>query len=104
MHKKIDTKTRMNKTISLKEDLDEFMRYFGVDGRMQELKIYDAWEECVGSSIAKHSEPVEIRNSKLFVKAENSVWRYELSLKKTEIIDNLNKVLKKSTIKEIVFR
>jgi predicted nucleic acid-binding Zn ribbon protein len=104
MHKKIDTKTRVNKTVSLKEELDEFMKYFGVDGRMQEMKIYEAWETCVGESIAKHSAPVEIKNYKLFVKAENAVWRYELSLRKTEIIESLNKVLNKSIIKEIVFR
>ena len=104
MHKKIDTKTRVNKTVSLKDELDDFMKYFGVDGKMQEIKIYEAWEECVGESIAKHSVPVEIKNYKLFVKAENAVWRYELTLRKTEIIESLNKVLNKSTIKEIVFR
>ena len=104
IRKKIDTKTRMNKTVSLKDELDDFMKYIGLDGKMHDLKILDAWEECVGSSIAKHSAPIEIRSAKLFVKAENAVWRYELSLRKEEIIENLNRVLKKSIIKEIVFR
>lgn len=104
MHKKIDLKTRMNKTVSLKDEMDEFLKYMGVDGKMQELKIFDAWKECVGESIANHSTPEGIRHNKLFVKAENATWRYELTLRKLEIIDNLNKVLKKTIIKEIVFR
>lgn len=104
MHKKIDLKTRMNKTVSLKDEMDEFLKYMGVDGKMQELKIFDAWKECVGESIANHSTPEGIKHTKLFVKAENAVWRYELSLRKEEIIENLNRVLKKNVIKEIVFR
>lgn len=101
--KSIETRTRFNKMVSLKSELDNFMTYIGLDSRMQELKILSVWSECVGEAIAKYSTPVEIKKNKLFVSVENAAWRYELSLKKIEIIDNLNRSFKKKLIKDIIF-
>lgn len=99
----IETKTRFNKTVCLKNELDNFMNYIGLDTRMQELQILNVWSECVGEAIARYSTPQEIRKNKLFVKVENAAWRYELSLNKAGIIDKLNIKLKKKLIKDIIF-
>ena len=80
------------------------MNYIGLDVRMQELQILDVWNDCVGNSIAQFSTPLEIRKNKLFVSVENAAWRYELSLKKNEIMYKLNEALKKKLIKDIVFK
>lgn len=94
---------RFNKTVCLKDELNDFMKHIGLDDRMQDLKILNVWEECVGSSIAKFSEPIRIVKNKLYVKVENAVWRYELSVRKDEIIPRLNQSLNKKLIREIVF-
>lgn len=70
---------------------------------MEELKILEVWNECVGEAIAKYSKPVGLKNNKLMVSAENAVWRYELAARKEEIMDKINKHLNKKEIKEIVF-
>jgi predicted nucleic acid-binding Zn ribbon protein len=101
--KSIETKTRFNKTVCLKSELDNFMNYIGLDSRMQEMEILKVWSRCVGEGIAKFSAPVEMRKNKLFVRVENAVWRYELSIKKNEIIEKLNLSLKKKLIKDIIF-
>jgi len=79
------------------------MEYIGLDAKLHELKILNLWDECVGESISRFSNPVELKKNKLFVKAENAAWRYELSLKKVEIINKLNERLGKKLIREIVF-
>ncbi|MBK6771783.1 MAG: DUF721 domain-containing protein [Ignavibacteria bacterium] len=101
--KNIDTKTRFNKTVSLKSELDTFMDYIGLDAKMQELKILDVWSDCVGKTIAQYSTPVELRKNKLMVRVENAAWRFELSMKKEEIISRLNDNFRKKLIKEIIF-
>lgn len=101
--KNIDTKTRFNKTVSLKSELDVFMDYIGLDAKMQELKILDVWSDCVGKTIAQYSTPVELRKNKLLVRVENAAWRFELSMKKEEIISRLNSNFRKKLIKEIIF-
>lgn len=101
--KNIDTKTRFNKTVSLKSELDTFMDYIGLDAKMQELKILDVWSDCVGKTISQYSTPVELRKNKLMVRVENAAWRFELSMKKEEIISRLNNNFRKKLIKEIIF-
>ena len=101
--KNIETRIRFNKTVCLKNELDNFMNYIGLDSKMQELQILNIWSQCVGEAIAKYSTPQEIRKHKLFVRVENAAWRYELSLKKTEIIGKLNHCLKKKLIRDIIF-
>jgi hypothetical protein len=105
--KRVDTKNRINRVVCLKDEIDDFVRYLGLDERMQELKIIEVWRECVGETIAKFSRPVGLKKNKLFVKVENAVWRFELSAKRNEIISRLNLLLykgdKKKNIKEIVF-
>ena len=107
MTKRIDTRSRYNRMVCLKTEMDEFVKYIGLDVRLQELKILDIWRECVGEAISKYSFPVELKRNKLFVRVENAVWRYELSLKKEEIINKLNVKLtknkKNNLIKEIIF-
>jgi hypothetical protein len=91
----------------MKDEISGFMEYLGLDSKMCELKVMEIWNECVGETIAKYSTPVEIRRNKLLVVVQNSVWRYELSMKRKEIIDALNsylvKIDNKKLIKEIVF-
>jgi|WetSurMetagenome_2_1015567.scaffolds.fasta_scaffold23104_5 hypothetical protein len=105
--KRVDTKRRINRIICLKDEIEGFVKYLGLDERMQELKILEAWKECVGESIAKFSRPVELKKNKLLVRVEDAGWRFELSIKKNEIISKVNKILckedKKKIIKEIVF-
>ncbi|MBE2256671.1 MAG: DUF721 domain-containing protein [Ignavibacteria bacterium] len=101
--KTVSEKNRMNKTVNLKDEINDFMKHIGMDDKMQEIKILNVWEECVGETISKFSTPVRIQKNKLYVKAENPVWRYELANQKEEIIKLLNKSLNKKLIKEIVF-
>lgn len=87
--------------------MESFMKHIGLDSKLQDLRILEVWEECVGSVIAKNSVPVELRKNKLFVSVENAVWRYELNAKKEDILNKLNKILdrknNKNLIKDIVF-
>jgi len=105
--RRIDTKKRYGRTVCMKDEILSFMEFLGLDSKMSELKVMEIWKECVGDTIAKFSTPVEIKRNKLLVVVENAVWRYELSMKKKEIIDALNshlvKVDNKKLIKDIVF-
>ncbi len=104
---KMQDNKRLSRTICLKDEIEEYVKHLGLDEKMQELKMLSVWRECVGDSIAKFSKPQYIKQKKLFVSVENAAWRYELSIRKEEIISRLNENLKKinkhKVIKEIVF-
>lgn len=100
---KYNIRKRIGKTVSIGSEIDNLLSYYKLDDKMEELKILEVWKECVGEAIAKYSRPVGLKNNKLMVSAETAVWRYELSARKEDIIEKINKHLHKKEIKEIVF-
>ncbi len=102
MNKK-ELNTRLGKTVCISDEIDDFMKYLGMDSRMQELKILNVWTECVGENISKFSTPVKIEKNKLFISVETAVWRYELNVRKPVILEKVNSILKNKNIKDIVF-
>lgn len=93
--KSSDFKKRANKPVLLKEEIEVFLNELGLDTGLYSLQLSAVWKESVGESIAKLSKPVVIKRGKLYVKVENSVWRYELSIKKKEIIKCFNEKIEK---------
>jgi hypothetical protein len=107
LNRRIETRKRTNKISCLEDDLELFREAMGIEDRMNEIKIFEVWNECVGSTIAKFAVPSGIKRNKLMVKVENSVWRQELAARKEEILINLNghlqNVKNRKIIKDIVF-
>ena len=106
--KHIDFKSRANKCISLEKEMDNFMNELGLPEKLQELEIIRIWNECVGEPISKRTKSVFMAKNKLFVKVEDAVWRFELSLRKEEILGVFNERIKKikpgKKIREIIFK
>lgn len=95
----IDFKTRSRHAASLKSELNGLIK--GIKKYQKER--YAFWEEAVGEKIAKVAVPVKNKKGVLFVKVEDSVWRFELTRRKEEILQKLNEHSIKSSIKDIVF-
>ena len=73
----------------------------------RKLRSYDAvlrWEEAVGGPIAKVATAEKIQNGTLIVRVSNPTWRYELTLRKKELIAKVNAVVGKDVVKEIRFQ
>jgi len=91
----------------LEDEISNIIEVFGINDKLNELKIIEVWKECVGESISRFAVPIGIKNHKLMVNVENSVWRFELNNHKDEIIKKINLQLQaiknKKLIKDIVF-
>jgi predicted nucleic acid-binding Zn ribbon protein len=61
-------------------------------GGLAEGEIFIKWPEIVGAEIALHSEPVEIKEKKLFIKCSSTAWATQLNLVKTELLNSIKKV------------
>ncbi|MGI9198088.1 MAG: DUF721 domain-containing protein [Candidatus Nanopelagicaceae bacterium] len=59
---------------------------------LAEGEIFVKWEEIVGVEIAKHSDPIEIKNGKLFIKCSSTAWATQLNLVKNELLQSIQKI------------
>ena len=83
--------------------LKKLIKKQGMEEEINQQKATDVWGEAVGKKIKKHTEPVDVRFGVLTVKTSSPVWRQELQFQKRNIIDSINKKLKKTTIKDVRF-
>ena len=71
-------------------------------GYMDELKIIQSWPKVVGPFIASHTIDLSIRNKILFARIDSDALRNELGYSKSLLLKNLNEMVGKEVISEIV--
>jgi hypothetical protein len=86
------------------EDLvDQLMRAYGLESKMQELTVLEAWPELMGVAVANRTSKLTIRNRVLRVKMDSAVMRDELAAGKAIILDRVNQFAGKEMITDIWF-
>jgi len=66
---------------------------------------FSFWTEAVGEKIAEAAVPVYNKKGVLFIRVKDSVWRFELTRRKNEILEKVNEKLnEKNKIKDILFK
>ena len=69
---------------------------------IDELKVFNSWKKVVGPFIASHTIDLAIRNHVLYVRVDSDALRSELSYSKSLLLKNLNDMVGKEVISEIV--
>lgn len=69
---------------------------------LDEVKLINSWPKVVGPFIASHTIDLSIKNHVLFVRVDSDALRNELNYSKSLLIKNLNEVVGKEILQEIV--
>jgi predicted nucleic acid-binding Zn ribbon protein len=88
---------------TLGEALDGLVRELGLQGKLREYDAVLRWEEAVGPHIAKVATANKIQHGILTVQVSNSTWRYELTMRKQEMIGKLNALIGEGVVKDVRF-
>lgn len=88
----------------LGEVIQELLKLYRLEDKLDEVKLMSSWQEVVGEMIAKHTKDLYIRRSTLFVILDSPALKNELSYSKTQIKESLNKTVGRDVIEEVVFR
>lgn len=90
--------------VSLGDALTAFMRESGTEQKVRAQQVILEWENAVGTSIARAATPVKIADGVLTVKAKNAVWRTELLMRRTELMQKVNEYFKSALVTAVVIR
>lgn len=75
---------------TIEELVNMTLRRQGLETPLQQRRLIEAWPKAVGPMIAKYTGDRFIRNQTLFVKVNNPALRYELSMRRSELVKRLN--------------
>ena len=84
------------------ELIQEFYELHKGPDYVDELKVINSWKKVVGPFIASHTIDLAIRNHMLYVRVDSDALRSELSYSKSLLLKNLNDLVGKDLITEIV--
>ncbi|HEY5615753.1 MAG TPA: DUF721 domain-containing protein [Bacteroidota bacterium] len=83
--------------------LGELAEDLGIQGKLRQYEAVTRWADIVGQRIAEEAEPQKIEKGVLLVRVRKSVWRNELTMRKSEILTKLNQAIGEAVIKDIKF-
>ena len=84
------------------ELIKEFYEQHRGSDYLDEVKVINSWPKVVGPFIASHTIDLSIKNQVLFVRVDSDALRSELSYSKSLLLKNLNEIVGKKMITDIV--
>ena len=84
--------------------IKEFYELHRGAGYLDEQKAIQCWPKVVGPFIASHTIDLSIKNKVLFVRVDSDALRHELNYSKSLLLKNLNDLVGKEVLTEIVLQ
>jgi predicted nucleic acid-binding Zn ribbon protein len=88
----------------LKAAIEEFLKSYRLNDKLNEAKVLSSWEKVVGEMIARQTRRIYIKNKVLFVQVESAALRNELVYARTKIVIALNREVGATVIEEIILQ
>ena len=95
---------RGNNNQKLGEVIRKLMKNPKLSGKLDELDALAIWDDIMGEALIKYIIDRKIYKGILYVKLKSAPMRNELSYKKTELLQQINKRLGKPFLKDIILK
>ena len=82
--------------------IKEFYEQYRGSDYLDEIKLINSWPKVVGPFIASHTINLSVKNHVLFVRVDSDALRNELNYSKSLLMKNLNDMVGKEALTEIV--
>jgi predicted nucleic acid-binding Zn ribbon protein len=93
---------RRNKTISLKEALDDLVSEYRLEAGLKEASVINIWESIAGKVIMARTKKTYVRDGVLHIYLTSSVVRNELLMLRDALRARINSKAGEEVIREIV--
>jgi hypothetical protein len=91
----------MSEPDGIRDVLLEFAAQIGLEHPGEMARLFSAWEEIVGPTVAKRCEAVSLKGGILTVAASTTAWAAELKYLAPEMISRVNGDLGREVVKEV---
>jgi len=84
--------------------VNDLITALGIGQTLRKFSVFTEWSDMVGEQIARVTEPDRIESGVLYVRVTTAPWRAELSMKRLEILQKINRAVGADVLKDIRFR
>ena len=90
--------------IKLGDAINELFREQKLDVKISRFSVKSSWKEIVGDVIARNTSDIFFNDKIVFVTLSSAALKHELSFRKEEMVENINKFCGYKLVDEIVIR
>lgn len=95
---------KKNNLIKLGDAINQLFKQEKLDVKLSRFSVKNSWKDIVGEVIANNTSEIFFNERVVFVTLTNAALKHELSFRKEEILNNINKFCGYKLIDEIVIR
>ncbi len=86
---------------SIKNALQEYMKRYGLQNKVDENRLLQKWPDIAGEFIARYTEELIVKGHCLTIRVNSSVIKHQLLISRDTLINNINELFEREYIKEI---
>jgi hypothetical protein len=88
--------------MNIKQALDQYMKRFGLQRKVEEIKLVQLWPEIAGEFIARNTSDLQVRERRLIIRVNSSVIKHQLLISRDTIIQRVNQFMEQEYINDLV--
>lgn len=88
----------------LTDVLQEYKKEMGIENRLREVELINAWEEIAGKAISRRTSKVYLKGGVLYIHLTSSVVRNELMMIREVLIQRLNEKAGVELVQSVVLK
>ncbi len=93
---------RRNKTITLKEALEDLIREYHLEPKLKEASIIKIWEDIAGKAIATRTKRIFIKDGVFHIYVTSAVVKNELMMLRESLRNQINSKAGEEVVREIM--
>ncbi len=87
---------------NIKAALQQYLQRHGLQQKVDETRLIHHWPEVAGEFIARHTEQVQVRDTKLIIRVNSSVIKHQLLISRDTILQNVNRFMEREYVNDLV--
>ena len=85
----------------IKQVINDLLNTYKLNGKIDELKIWNHWADIMGTVIAKNTNKIQLKGKILYIYVESAPLKNELTYHRTVILQKINAFFERELINEI---
>jgi hypothetical protein len=94
---------RNKEVLKVSDGFDQWLDKNHYKEKSKNFKVTENWQEIVGNTIFQHTERIDVKLPKIFLKINNSTLKDLLHFESHLMIAKINNYLGENLVKEIIF-
>jgi len=90
--------------IKLGDAINQLFKQEKLDVKISQFTVKNSWKEIVGEMVANGTSEIYFNEKIIFVNLRSAALKHELSFRKEEIVNNINKFCGYKLVEQIVIR